>query len=79
MIRKQIIMEESQVELLKAISLEERKSFSELVREFLDQQIKNYKQHRMSQAAKALYQDYQSDRELKSFLSLDGEEIYEEG
>lgn len=39
MIRKQIIMEESQVELLKAISLEERKSFSELVREFLDLEV----------------------------------------
>ncbi|MCJ7622217.1 MAG: hypothetical protein MUO76_01845 [Anaerolineaceae bacterium] len=79
MIRKQIIMKESQVELLKAISLQERKSFSELVREFLDLQIRNYKMHRMSQAARALYQDYQNDQELNSFLTLDGEGIYEKG
>jgi hypothetical protein len=79
MIRTQVILEETQHKTLVRIARQERRSLSDLVRAWLDEQLRIHEQDQLAQAAELLRQDYSTDGELTSFTSLDGEAVHEAG
>ncbi len=79
MIRTQINLEETQHRALAQIALEQGRSLSALVREFLGEQLRLHEQRRLAQAAELLRQDYLTDSELTAFTVLDGEAFHEAG
>ena len=79
MIRTQIILEEDQHHQLVEIARQQNRSLSDLVREFLDDQVRIYKKNQMSRAAEKLRQDYLEDRELTALTALNGESLDEAG
>jgi hypothetical protein len=79
MIRTQVILEETQHQTLVRIARQERRSLSDLVRAWLDEQLQLHEQGQMAQAAEVLRQDYLTDGELTAFTSLDGEAVHEAG
>ncbi|MFN2304236.1 MAG: CopG family transcriptional regulator [Anaerolineales bacterium] len=74
--RTQIMLEPEQKQILKKIADQEERSFSELVREMLDEQIKKHQKLKLVAAAKALMDDYKTDEELLAFKVLDGEDFH---
>ncbi|MBU0974050.1 MAG: hypothetical protein KKC20_25700 [Proteobacteria bacterium] len=74
-VRKQIILEKEQSDQLRKIAINEGISFSELVRNFLNAQLRARIYNEMEVAADALLSDYANDKELTEMTSLDGEEI----
>jgi len=74
--RTQIMLEPEQKQILKKIADQEKRSFSELVREMLDDQIKNRQKSKVAAAAQALLNDYQTDEDLLAFTALDGEDFH---
>jgi len=74
-VRKQIILEKEQSDQLRKIAINEGISFSELVRNFLNAQLRARVYSEMEVAADALLADYTNDRELTEMTSLDGEEF----
>jgi len=74
--RTQIMLEEEQKIILKKMSEKENRSFSELVREMLDKQIKTHQKSSLAAAAQALLIDYKTDEDLTSFTALDGEDLH---
>jgi len=74
--RTQIMLEEEQKQILKKMSEKENRSFSELVREMLDKQIKTHQKSSLAAAAQALLIDYKTDEDLTSFTALDGEDFH---
>ena len=79
MIRTQLILEEAQHKKLVEIARLQNRSLSDLVREFLDEQIQALKQRQMIEAAETLKIDYSIDNELTAFSSLDGDASNEAG
>lgn len=79
MVRTQIILEETQHQTLVQIARQQRRSLSDLVRAWLDEQLRLHEQRQMSQAAELLRQDYLVDDELTAFTALDGEAVHEAG
>ncbi len=74
-VRKQIILEKEQSEQLSKIARNDGLSFSELVRNFLNAQLRVRIYKEMELAADALLEDYTNDKEHTDMTSLDGEEI----
>ena len=74
--RTQIMLEPEQKLILKNIADQEDRSFSELVREMLDDQIEKHQKSRLADAAQALLVDYSTDEELLAFTALDGEDFH---
>jgi predicted DNA-binding ribbon-helix-helix protein len=74
--RTQIMLEREQKLILKKIADQENRSFSELVRKMLDQQIEQRQKSKLAAAAKALLEDYTTDEELLAFTALDGEDFH---
>jgi predicted DNA-binding ribbon-helix-helix protein len=79
MIRTQVILEETQHKTLVQIARQQRRSLSDLVRAWLDEQLRLHQQLQLSEAATSLRQDYLTDGELTAFTALDGEAIHEAG
>lgn len=79
MVRTQIILEETQRQTLVQIARQQRRSLSDLVRAWLDEQLRLHEQRQMGQAAELLRQDYLVDDELTAFTALDGEAVHEAG
>ena len=77
MVRTQVIIKEEQRKALVKIAKEENRSVSDIIREFLDKQLRLHEEQEMSKAAKLLKEDYLNDKELTIFTTLDGEEFYE--
>jgi predicted DNA-binding ribbon-helix-helix protein len=73
--RTQIMLEDDKKQILKRIAKQDNKSFSALVREMLDEQIKEHQNSQLKYAAQALLMDYKTDEDLLSFASLDGEDF----
>jgi len=73
--RTQIMLEPEQKQILKKIADQEERSFSELVREMLDDQIEKHQKSRLAAAAQSLLIDYTTDEELLAFTALDGEDL----
>jgi predicted DNA-binding ribbon-helix-helix protein len=74
--RTQIMLEPEQKQILKKIADREDRSFSELVREMLDEQIAKHQKSRLAAAAKALLNDYKTDEELTAFTALDVDDFH---
>lgn len=74
-VRKQIILEKDQSDQLRKIAINEGISFSELVRNFLNAQLRVRIYSEMEVAADALLTDYANDKELTEMTLLDGEDI----
>ena len=68
LVRTQILLEKSQRHELDTIAETEGKSLSELIRTFVDAQLR---QRRYEQ----LREDYSDDSDLTAFTSLDGEDF----
>ena len=75
LIRTQVLLEEKQRNELDEIAQKEGKSFSELVRTFLDAQLRQRKYEDMRLAAEQLLIDYREGGELTEMTSLDGEDF----
>jgi predicted DNA-binding ribbon-helix-helix protein len=73
--RTQIMLEEEQKQILKKIAEQKNWSFSELVREMLDEQIEKHQKSKLVAAAQALQDDYKTDEDLTAFTALDGEDF----
>jgi hypothetical protein len=74
--RTQIMLKEKQKEILRKIAEKENRSFSELVREMLDEQIEARQKSTLAAAAQALLFDYETDAGLTVFTDLDGEDFH---
>jgi hypothetical protein len=79
MVRTQIILKENQRKALEKIANQENRSLSDLIREFIDEQLCMREERQMAKAAEFLREDYIKDKELTAFAILDSEEFYEEG
>ena len=74
MVRTQIIIKEEQRKALDIIAKQENRSISDIIREFLDKQLRIREEQRMFKAAKLLREDYINNEELTVFTALDGED-----
>lgn len=74
--RVQILLDPEQKRILKKIAKQEKQNFSELVRKMLDEQIENHRRSKLAAAAKALLDDYKTDKELTAFTALDGDDFH---
>ena len=75
LIRTQVLLEKKQRLQLDAIAEETGVSFSEIVREFLNAQLRARAYQDMRRAAEQLYNDYASDENLTDMTALDGEDF----
>jgi predicted DNA-binding ribbon-helix-helix protein len=74
--RTQIMLEDEQRRILKEIAQRENRTFSEIVRKMLDEQIEKHQKATLAVAAQALLDDYLADKELTAFTALDGEDFH---
>ena len=74
--RTQIMLEEEQKRILNQIDEQEERSFSELVREMLNEQIEEHQKSELAAAAQSMLIDYTTDEELLAFTALDGEDFH---
>ncbi len=77
MVRTQIIIKEEQRKALGIIAKQENRTISDIIREFLDEQLRLREGREMLKAAKLLKEDYTNDKELTVFKALDSERFYE--
>ncbi|HEX7393853.1 MAG TPA: hypothetical protein VF355_04070 [Anaerolineaceae bacterium] len=75
LIRTQVLLERKQHIELDEIAAKEGKSFSELVRIFLDAHLRQRRYDEMRLASEQLAADYQPGGELTDSTSLDGEDF----
>ena len=73
--RVQIILNNPQKEFLEKTAKEEGVSLSALIRKIVEQYRKAQMEDRLREAARALYSEYESNKELTTFTALDGEEF----
>jgi predicted CopG family antitoxin len=78
MYRTQILLDPEQHRLLSEIAKKEKRSFSDIMRELIDQHLKEHRQQILQAAAQLLQADYQQDDELTVFTALDGEDFHAE-
>ncbi len=76
LIHSLILIEPEQHKVLVEIARREKRSLSDLVREMIDQQLKERKRKSLEVAAEALLDDYQNDTDLSGFKTLDGEDFH---
>jgi hypothetical protein len=74
-VRTQILLEKKQRIQLDNLAADKGIPFSELVRDFLDAQIRIHTYDEMRRAAAQLYNDYANDENLTAMTGLDGEEF----
>ena len=74
-VRTQILLEKKQRIQLDKIAEVMGITFSELVRDFLNAQLRLRTYEEMRRAAEQLYDDYAKDEELTAMAALDGEEF----
>ena len=74
--RTQIMLEDEQKQILNRIAKQEKTTFSALVREMLDEQIKKHQKSKLTAAAQAMLMDYKTDEDLLAFTVLDGEDFH---
>jgi hypothetical protein len=73
LVRTQILLNREQHQYLVALAAEQDKSLSEVVREFLNSQIRRQKYYEMQKAAKNLKAEYDSSVEISEMTALDRE------
>ena len=74
MVRTQILLNEDQCKALKKIAMQEERSLSDLLREFINEQLLLREERMMSKAAELLKENYLNDNEITglSRSPLDG-------
>ena len=77
--RTQILLEPEQYAALSEIAQLEDRSLSDLLRETVDALIQERKIRQIEKAALALLADYQTEKDLTAFSSLDSQEFYAQG
>jgi metal-responsive CopG/Arc/MetJ family transcriptional regulator len=75
LMRTQVLLEKQQRSQLDNLAREKGISFSELVRDFLNAQLRVRAYEEMRRAAEQLYDDYANDQELTAMTALDGEDF----
>jgi len=78
MVRKQIILKEGQKRALEKLAHDQARSFSEVVREMLDAQLRLERENQLKDAAERLRDDYLNDPELTAFSAIEGDSFHEE-
>jgi len=78
LVRTQVLLEKKQRDELSIIAETEGKSLSELIRIFVEAQLRQRRYEEMRSAAEQLLEDYSKDSELTSFTSLDREDFLNE-
>ena len=73
--RTQILLDPEQRIALARIANEEGRSFSDVARGMIQEQLRLRQKQRMARAAEILLADYTADGELAAFRSLDGEDF----
>ena len=76
MIRTQVLLEPEQLKKLTEITVQEGKSVSALLREWVDEALKLRQQKLFSAAAKAMADAYYSDGELTSYSAIDADSFF---
>lgn len=79
MIRKQVVIEESQNRAVTELARQRGVSVSELIRELIDREIARGRNDRVRKAAEALREEYLKDPELQDFAVTEIEELDEKG
>jgi len=74
-VRTQVLLEKKQRQQLDEIAEKSGISFSELVRNFLDSQLRIRTYEAMRQAAQQLLDDYTNNEQLTEMTALDGEDF----
>jgi len=77
--RTQILLEPEQHKALREIANKEGRSLSDLIRQMLDEQLKERNRIELEKAARELLVDYQDDPELTVFTTLDTEDFHAQG
>jgi predicted DNA-binding protein len=77
-VRKQIILKEVQKRALEKLAHDQSRSFSEIVREMIDAQLRLDRESQLQNAAERLREDYLHDPELTAFSAIEGDAIHEE-
>jgi len=77
-IRTQILLKQEQRDQLDEIARETGLSLSELVRDFVDAQIRTHTYENLRQAAQKLKRDYAADSNLTNMTALDSEDFLNE-
>jgi hypothetical protein len=75
LVRAQVLLEKNQRDTLDKIATHEGKSFSEVVRNFLNAQLRQRGYDEMHLAAIQLLADYEVGGELTDLTALDGEDF----
>ena len=78
LVRTQVLLEKKQREALNAIAKKERVPFSELVRDYLNAQLRQRQYAELRLAAEQLREDYAVGGELTEMTALDGEDFAHE-
>jgi len=78
LVRTQVLLEKKQRDELGIIAETEGKSLSELIRTFVDAQLRQRRYEEMRSIAEKLREYYSEDSELTAFTSLDGEDFLNE-
>ncbi len=73
--RTQILFEPALHRQILEIAKEENQSFSNVVREMLEEEVRARKRKQLEKAARALLHDYETNPELTAFNALDGEDF----
>ncbi len=77
--RTQILFEPALHREILEIAKEENQSFSNVVREMLEEEVRLRKRRQLEKAAKALLHDYETNPELTAFNVLGGEDFNAQG
>ena len=78
LVRTQILLTRSQRQSLLEIARKDKCSFSEVVREALDAQLRQRKYQEMEKAAGELRQLYEIDADFTDMTALDGDDFADE-
>jgi nitrate/nitrite-specific signal transduction histidine kinase len=75
--RVQILLTAHQKDFLDNTANIEGKSVSALIRELVETYRQTLKDKQLNEAVEELYSEYETNKELTAFTSLDGEDFYE--
>jgi macrodomain Ter protein organizer (MatP/YcbG family) len=73
--RTQILLDPIQYKQISELARKEGQSMSSIVRQMLDEALREQKRRNMEKAAEIMAHAYENDKELTAFSALDGEDF----
>jgi len=73
--RIQFLIPENQKDFLDSVARHEGVSFSALVREIFAQYQQEMAEQELAEAARSLYEEYETNQELIAFTAIDGDDF----